>query len=62
MRIYRNIGDALKADKIAVEARSISSIRYGPRTGNHRGQFATLRDNAFCVIETPLKSVLTKKK
>lgn len=58
---YRNKGDALRADKIAVQARSISPITYTKRTHRHKGQFATLRDNAYCVIEVPLKSILNKK-
>ncbi len=58
---YRNLGDALRADKIAVQARSISKVTYSKRTHRHQGQFATLRDNAFCVIEIPLKAVLDKK-
>ena len=61
MPVYRNKGDALRADKIAVEARSISSITVKKRTSLHQGQFATLRDNAYCVIEIPLKQVLEKK-
>ena len=61
MPIYRNAGDALRADRIAVEARSISKVTYRKRTHRHQGQFAALRDNAFCVIEIPLKSVLDKK-
>lgn len=58
---YRNPGDALRADKIAVQARSISKVTYRKRTHRHQGQFATLRDNAYCVIDIPLRSVLEKK-
>jgi hypothetical protein len=31
------------------------------RTSSHKGQFTTLRDNAYCVIEVPLKMVMNKK-
>jgi len=62
MPVYRNKGDVLRADKIAIEARSISSVVYSKRTHHHQGQFATARDNAYCVIEIPLKQVLDKKK
>ncbi len=62
MPVYRNKGDALRADRIAVEARSINRVTYGKRTSKHRGQFATLRDNAYCVIDIPLKAVLGKKR
>lgn len=61
MPVYCNLGDALRADKIAVEARSINRVTYSKRTHRHQGQFATLRDNAYCVIEIPLRSVLDKK-
>ena len=58
---YRNPGDALRADKIAVQARSIDRVSVTKRTHSHRGQFTVLRDNAYCVIEIPLKLVLQKK-
>ena len=61
MPVYRNLGDALRADKIAVQARSIDRVSVTKRTHRHQGQFATLRDNAFCIIEIPLKSVLQRK-
>lgn len=58
---YRSKGDSLRGNRIAVQARSISQVTIKKLTHNHRGQFATLRDNAFCVIGVPLKSVLEKK-
>ena len=58
---YRNPGDALRGDKIAVSARKISAVTVTKRTHPHKGQFAILRDNAFCVIEVPLKVILNKK-
>lgn len=61
MPIYRNLGDALKGDKIAVEAFAIAPIRVMQRSGRDKGHFTTLRKNAFCVIEIPLKEVLDKK-
>jgi len=61
MPMYVNEGDALKGDKIAVQARSINTITVTKRTHRHKGQFAMLRDNAYCVIEIPLKVVLDKK-
>ncbi len=59
---YRSAGDALRADKIVAEAQSIDRIIVTKRTSRHRGQFITLRGNAYCVIEIPLKVVLEKKK
>lgn len=57
---YRNLGDSLRGDRIAVSARKIDSVTVAHRTHAHKGQFATLRDNALCVIEIPLKIVTNK--
>lgn len=59
---YRNLGDALRGDRIAVQARQISKVTVMRRTHRHQGQFAILRDNAYCIIEIPLKSVLDNKR
>lgn len=59
---YRNFGDALRGDKIAASARNINAVIVKKRTHAHKGQFATLKDNAYCVIEIPLKVVVNKKK
>lgn len=58
---YRNPGDSLRGDKIAVQSHSIDRVVVTKRTHRHKGQFATLRGNAFCIIEIPLKSVLDRK-
>lgn len=58
---YVNLGDALHADKIAISARRIDIDKVITRTHRHKGQFGTLRDNAYCVIEQPLRWVLEKK-
>lgn len=57
MSTYYGLGDALKADKIAVRARDIDKARYGEGSHRDRIQFTKLRGSAFCVIELPLKSV-----
>ena len=59
---YRNVGDALRGDKITAQARCIVGYSIAKRTHRHKGQFATLRDNAYCVIDIPLKYVLDRKK
>ena len=59
---YRNLGDALRGDRIAAQARQIDKAVIIKRTHAHRGQFTTLRDNAFCIIEIPLRVVLEKNK
>ena len=61
MPVYRNPGDVLRGDKIAVSARKIDTVIVTQRTHRHKGQFTTLRDNAYCVIEIPLKIVTNKK-
>ena len=58
---YRNPGDTLRGDRIAVSARKIEAISVFQRTHSHKGQFTTLRDNAYCVIEIPLKVITSKK-
>jgi hypothetical protein len=55
------MGDSLRGERIAVEASAISSPMVQKRSGAHKGQFATLTRNAYCVIEMPLKWVLNKR-
>jgi len=57
MSTYYGPGDALKADRIAVQARNIDTPYIVKGSGKHRTQSTKLRDSAFCVIELPLKSV-----
>jgi len=58
-RIHK--GEALHAEKISASARQIDRVNISHRTSKHKGQFVTLRDNAYCVIEIPFKWVLEKK-
>ena len=57
---HYELGDALSADRIAVQARDIDKIRYGVGSHRDRIQFTKLKGSAFCVIELPLKSVREK--
>jgi len=61
MTEYRKLGDSLRADKIVASARRISTIRITKRTSRHQGQFIDLKDNAFCVIDIPLRAELERK-
>jgi hypothetical protein len=61
MTEYHKLGDALVADRIAVQARDIEKICYGEGTHPHRIQFTKLRGSAYCVIELPLKSVRERR-
>lgn len=58
---YRNPGDALRGDKIVVQAFKIDPVRLIQQSGSHKGHRTTLRKNAYCVIDIPLKVVLDKK-
>ena len=60
MKTYYELGDALRADRIAVEARDIDKVVIKEGSRSHRIQFTKLRDSAFCVIELPLKAVREK--
>lgn len=55
---YYELGDAIRADRIAVEARDIRQIRVKPGSSNHKIQSTILDGSAYCVIELPLKSVM----
>lgn len=61
MTEYKELGDALLADRVAVQAREIDKVRYREGSGSHRIQFTKLRGSAYCVIELPLKAVREKK-
>ncbi len=61
MKVHYELGDALKAERIAVQARDIDEVRYGKGTHAHKIQSTKLRGSAFCVIEVPLKAVLKRR-
>ena len=61
MKVHYELDDALKAERIAVQARDIDKVRYGKGTHAHKIQSTTLRGSAFCVIEVPLKAVLERR-
>lgn len=54
------IGDAVRGERIAAEASDISQPRIYRRSSAHKGQFITLKFNAYCVIEAPMKWVSDK--
>ena len=57
MVIYTEIGDTIKGDKIVVEARKIDKIKVIAKSGRHKAQQTTLRDNAVCVIDKRIRSI-----
>ena len=56
-----SIGDALRAEKISVQARDIDNPRIVKGSGRDKIQKTTLRGSAYCVIDMPMKWVLDKK-
>ena len=59
-KVYKERGDALSAERIAVQGRDIDRIRIVAGSSKHRIQSTTLRGSAFCVIELPLEAVRAK--
>ena len=59
-KVYKERGDALSAERIAVRARDIDKVRYGEGSHRHRIQFTKLGGSAFCVVEEPLEAVKEK--
>ena len=55
MTTYTKQGTVIKADQIVCEARKISKIQLINKSGRHKAQRITLKDNAKCVIVKPLK-------
>ena len=49
-------GDALRGDRVAINARQISRPQVIARSGRHEAQEIVARDNVYCVIEMPLKA------
>jgi len=62
MPTYKNQGDALLADRIAVQARDIGPLTVTKGSHSHKIQSTKLRGSAFCVIEQPLRVVQVKSK
>ena len=49
-------GDAIRSDRIAVNARRISKVRVINQSGRHKAIELTVWDNAHCTIDRPLKT------
>lgn len=58
---YHKVGEALRAEKIVAEARTIDRPRVVEWSGRDKIQRTTLRGSAYCVIDIPLKWILEKK-
>lgn len=51
-----DVGDAIRGDRVAINARRLSRIQVIARSGRHEAQAITARDNVHCVIELPLRA------
>lgn len=63
MTTLYTVGDALRAERIAVKARRIGKPYVSAKDGisSHKIQCSKLEGTAFCVIEKPLRSVSPNK-
>lgn len=52
--VHRNVGDALRGEKIAVKAEKIRMGGVQVGSSRHQIQTLTLEDKVFCIIEIPL--------
>jgi hypothetical protein len=62
MTVHYENGDALKAERIAVQARDIDKVYIEQGSSSHRIQSTKLRGSAYCVIELPLKAVFERRR
>jgi hypothetical protein len=52
--VHKEVGDALLAERIAVQARTINMGSVTQGSSKHKILTAKLRGSAYCVIEKPL--------
>lgn len=55
--IHEQVGDALSGGRIVVRAGKLQKGELVRGSARHRIQTITLLDQAYCVIEVPLKSL-----
>ena len=60
MSIYTKQGTIIKGNRIVCEARKISKIQLINKSGQHKAQRITLKDNAECIIVKPLQMASKK--
>lgn len=49
-------GDALRGDRVVINARRLSRVRIIASSARHEAQEIIARDNVYCVIEMPLRA------
>lgn len=47
-------GDAIRGNRVAINARRISNPKLVNQSGDHKASAIIARDNVYCVIEMPL--------
>ena len=57
MPIHYELGETLKAERIAARARKWGNLRVEQGSSSHRIQTSMLEGDAYCVIEKPLRGV-----
>ncbi len=62
MTIHYGTGDALRAERIAVQARKIDKYIIKTGSSSHRIQATKLHGSAYCVIELPLRTAIKSSK
>lgn len=55
MVMHTKKGTIIKGDRIIAEARKISDVRVIVKSGRHKAQRITLKDNAMCYIDKKTK-------
>ncbi len=48
-------GDALRGDRVAIDARRLSNPKTINQSGRHKANAITASDNVYCVVEMPLR-------
>ena len=57
MQIHRNLGDALKAERIVVHAEKYDKKPVTKGSSSHRIQNVVFKKYAFCIIELPMRKI-----
>ena len=56
MTTLLNVGDTLRGDRVAINARRLSKPQVIAASARHSASEIVARDNVFCVIEMPLRA------
>ena len=62
MPVYRQIGDALVADKVVAKARHVGKLSVVQGSGTDKVRQLALRVSVYCVIARPLRALQKLRK